>query len=307
MSNNNFPPRNTRNSQRAKDDSTSIPRDRSRARTDSRGENVIHEHPGANSNSNIATACPIPGTPTDSRSSDFRAGSCADSWENPGTPSLLLSTFDPNQTVQANTNISVNSATQSTLSTHRSRSQDGSEHLETELQGFPDSTESRKPDVRDNVPPPMQFQPHYIGKDGRTRDIDTTSDSHKSQSSVRGKEKRKTESLTTNSSCSIQFQRQESEISVKELDQKAEKTFPKKEYEQAESLRILTKHLKLLDHGARVCDEKYENMGNSSMQWFKAWRGIDLPTPLSTTGQNSCSTASSSKTGNSSFLKGDTR
>ncbi|CAH7683249.1 hypothetical protein PPACK8108_LOCUS16681 [Phakopsora pachyrhizi] len=86
-----------RNSQRAKDDSSSITRNRSRARTDSRGENVIHEQPGgyghpdgtSNSNSNIATACPIPGTPTDSRSSDSRAGSCADSWEYPGTPSLL--------------------------------------------------------------------------------------------------------------------------------------------------------------------------------------------------------------------------
>ncbi|KAI8449919.1 hypothetical protein BY996DRAFT_6479796 [Phakopsora pachyrhizi] len=139
MSNSNFPPRNTRNSQKAKDDSTSITRDRSRARTDSRGEDVIHPQPRAltssgqghghsdgdgNTNSAITTACPIPGTPTTSRGSTSRAGSCTDSWEYPGTPSLLLSNIDPNKTVQASTNISVHITTQIALSTHRSRSQD---------------------------------------------------------------------------------------------------------------------------------------------------------------------------------------
>ncbi|KAI8444909.1 hypothetical protein BY996DRAFT_6480870 [Phakopsora pachyrhizi] len=93
MSNSNFPPRNTRNSQKTKNGSTFITRDRSRARTDSRGKDIIYEQPGAptssgqrhghpdgddNTTSAIATTCPIPGTFTTSRGSNSRAGSCTD-------------------------------------------------------------------------------------------------------------------------------------------------------------------------------------------------------------------------------------
>ncbi|CAH7666428.1 hypothetical protein PPACK8108_LOCUS781 [Phakopsora pachyrhizi] len=122
--------------------------------------------------------------------------------------------------------------------------QDGSEHLQTELQRFLDSTEIRQQDAGNNVPPSMQLQSHNPSQDGRNRDVEATTDSNQSQSSYRGKKKGETERITTRSSSSIQFQRQEPETYVKESDQEAENTLPKKEYEQEESLRILANKIK---------------------------------------------------------------
>ncbi|KAI8460527.1 hypothetical protein BY996DRAFT_6509409 [Phakopsora pachyrhizi] len=94
MSNNNFPPRNTRNSQKAKNDTHCLSRDNSRARNYQGREGNVYEQPGASCPSGQRprhtdrtgprtdtsdTPCLIPGTP-----------SCStDNWEYTGTPSLL--------------------------------------------------------------------------------------------------------------------------------------------------------------------------------------------------------------------------
>ncbi|KAI8443947.1 hypothetical protein BY996DRAFT_6580886 [Phakopsora pachyrhizi] len=94
MPNNNFHPRNTRNSQKAKNDTSCLSRDNSRARNGQGREGNFYKQPGApcpagqrpghtdGTGTRTATSdtpCPIPGTP-----------SCnTDNWEYPGTPSLL--------------------------------------------------------------------------------------------------------------------------------------------------------------------------------------------------------------------------
>ncbi|KAI8445437.1 hypothetical protein BY996DRAFT_6424089 [Phakopsora pachyrhizi] len=122
MPNNNFHPRNTRNSQKAKNDTSCLSRDNSRARNGQGREGNFYKQPGApcpagqrpghtdGTGTRTATSdtpCPIPGTPSCGNSvrSYSGTGGNTDNWEYPGTPSLLLSSFNPNETLRANTDI----------------------------------------------------------------------------------------------------------------------------------------------------------------------------------------------------------
>ncbi|KAI8452208.1 hypothetical protein BY996DRAFT_6596376 [Phakopsora pachyrhizi] len=259
MSNNNFPPRNTRNSQKAKNDTSCLPRDNSRTRNDQGRERDIHEQsrvpcptepgPGHTDGTGPRTGtsdkpCPIPRTPSCGASvqSYSSTGSITDNWEYPGTPSLLLSSFNPNETLRANTDIT-HSTSQTIISTHRPRSQDGVKHLQAELQRHDCSTENRETNVREHVPAPVPLQPHNTREVSGIRDDKTTTDPHQPKKNVGGEEESKTGTKGERPATTTgvkQRDSQQSQAPVKEPIQEAEKKLSEEVSEQEQFIRLLT-------------------------------------------------------------------